>query len=103
MRNALVRIVVVASLAVVAGCGTVKNTLSDGDDQALMLRGNDPVAYFTENKAVPGNPKIKADYDGVTYRFVSEANKAAFLANPKHYEPQYAGDARAARRTRSRP
>ena len=40
---------------------------------------------------MPGNPKIKADYNGVTYRFASEANKAAFLANPKHYEPQYAG------------
>jgi YHS domain-containing protein len=56
-----------------------------------MLRGNDPVAYFTESKPVKGNPAIKADYNGVTYRFASEANKAAFLANPKHYEPQYAG------------
>jgi YHS domain-containing protein len=74
-----------------AGCGTVKNTVADGADQALMLRGNDPVAYFTENRAVKGSPSIKADYDGVTYRFVSDANRAAFLANPKRYEPQYAG------------
>jgi YHS domain-containing protein len=80
-----------AACAALAGCGTVKNTIADGNDQALMLRGNDPVAYFTENRPVKGNPAIKADYDGVTYRFASEANKAAFLANPKRYEPQYAG------------
>jgi YHS domain-containing protein len=79
------------ALVLLAGCGTVKNTISDGGDSALMLRGNDPVAYFTENKPVKGNPAIKADYDGVTYRFASEANKAEFLKNPKHYEPQYAG------------
>ena len=91
MRKFIATALAVTALGLLAGCGTVKNTVSDGDDQALMLRGNDPVAYFTENKAVKGNPAIKADYDGVTYRFASEANKAAFLKDPKHYVPQYAG------------
>ena len=81
----------VAALVLLAGCGTVKNTIADGDDQALMLRGNDPVAYFTDGKAVPGNPGIKTTHDGVTYRFASEANKARFVADPQRYEPQYAG------------
>src|ERR1700675_8665 len=80
-----------AAIAFLAGCGTVKNTIVDGDDQALMLRGNDPVAYFTEGKPVKGNPAIKTDYTGVTSRFASDANKAAFVADPKKYEPQYAG------------
>ena len=79
------------AIALLAGCGTVKNTVVDGDDQALMLRGNDPVAYFTEGNPVKGNPAIKADYNSVTYRFASDANKATFLANPGKYEPQYAG------------
>jgi len=91
MRKFIATALAVTALGLLAGCGTVKNTVSDGDDQALMLHGNDPVAYFTENKAVKGNPAIKADYDGVTYRFASEANKAAFLKDPKHYVPQYAG------------
>lgn len=77
--------------ALVAGCGTVKNTVSEGADPNLMLRGNDPVAYFTENKPVPGNAGIKAEYNGVTYRFASESNRAAFLKNPARYEPAYAG------------
>jgi YHS domain-containing protein len=80
-----------AALPLLTGCGTVKNTIAEGDDQALMLRGNDPVAYFTEGKPVPGNPAIKAMHDGATYRFASEANKARFVADPKQFEPQYAG------------
>lgn len=80
-----------AMLVLVGGCGTVKNTIADGDDDALMLRGNDPVAYFTQGQPTRGNPAIKAAHDGVTYRFASEANKATFVANPQRFVPQYAG------------
>ena len=80
-----------AFLALLAGCGTVRNTIADGDDRALMLRGNDPVAYFTEKRAVKGDPAIKAERDGATYRFASSANRDAFLKDPARYEPAYAG------------
>ena len=80
-----------AFLAVLAGCGTVRNTIVDGDDRALMLRGNDPVAYFTEKRPVKGDPAIKAERDGVTYRFASTANRDAFLREPARYEPAYYG------------
>lgn len=84
-------ILVVLLAILLSACGTPKNTIRDGDDDVLMLRGNDPVAYFTENQAVAGNPAIKTAYNGVTYRFASESNKAIFLKNPAHYEPAYAG------------
>jgi hypothetical protein len=80
-----------AAAALAAGCGTVKNTVSDGDDRALMLSGNDPVAYLTQSRPVPGLPTIKAEHEGVTYRFASEANRKEFLARPQRYAPQYAG------------
>jgi len=80
-----------ALLAVLAGCGTVRNTIAEGDDRALMLRGNDPVAYFTEKRPVKGDPSIKAERDGATYRFASQANREAFLKNPARFEPAYAG------------
>jgi YHS domain-containing protein len=78
-------------LVVLAGCGTVRNTIAEGDDRALMLRGNDPVAYFTEKRPVRGDPSIKAERDGATYRFASQANREAFLKNPARFEPAYAG------------
>ena len=44
-------------LALLPGCATM-NVVSDGADSQLMLRGNDPVAYHTQGKAVPGDPQI---------------------------------------------
>ena len=73
-----------------AGCGSM-NVVSDGADSRLMLKGHDPVAYFTVGKAVPGNPSIKAEHQGVTYRFSSEDNRRLFVANPAKFAPQYGG------------
>ena len=47
------------------GCGSMHVT-SDGEDSRLMLRGNDPVAYFTLGKATRGAPGIKTDNQCVT-------------------------------------
>jgi hypothetical protein len=35
------------------------NVVSDGGDSTLMLRGNDPVAYFTAGRRSPGAPDLK--------------------------------------------
>ena len=67
------------------------NVVSDGADAKLMLRGNDPVGYFTQGRAVPGRPDLKAEHEGVTYRFASEENRRTFVANPAKYAPQYGG------------
>src|SRR5687768_9833819 len=66
-------------------------TMSDGADDKLMLLGYDAVAYFTQNAAVKGDPNIKLEHLGVTYRFSSEANKAEFQKNPDKYMPQFGG------------
>ena len=66
-------------------------TMSDGADDKLMLLGHDAVAYFTQNEAVRGDPNIKAEHLGVTWRFASVANKAEFLKSPEKYMPQFGG------------
>ena len=40
-----------------------------------MLRGNDPVAYFTDGNAVAGSPAIRADVDGRLYLFGSPRSR----------------------------
>jgi YHS domain-containing protein len=80
----------------ISGCANVGqngpyNVSADGADSRLMLNGFDPVAYFTESKNIKGDANIKSEYDGVTYRFVSSANKAAFDKEPSRYAPQYGG------------
>src|SRR2546429_5776631 len=91
MATSLRRAFCALLFVLLAGCGTVKNTVSDGADGNVILRGIDAVAYFTEGKPVPGDPAIKTEYNGATYRFASEANRAMFLKNPAHYEPAYTG------------
>ena len=88
----VIQVVLAAVLAVIlAGCGSVHNTVKDGADDAVMLRGNDAVAYFTDGKPVKGDAAIKSVYDGDTYRFANEANKRTFDQDPKRYAPAYAG------------
>ena len=77
-------------LLTAAGCAT-HNTVSDGDDSRLMLKGHDPVSYFTAGKPLPGRPDLKMDHEGVTYRFANEANLAQFRAAPDKFKPQYNG------------
>ena len=59
--------------------------------RGLAIQGYDPVAYFTDGKAIEGSDKIKYTKAGVTYHFSSEKNKQAFTENPSKYEPQYGG------------
>lgn len=66
-------------------------TSKDGSDDRLMLEGHDAVAYFTQGEAVKGDPAITSGHQGVTWRFASEANKAAFEADPARYMPQFGG------------
>jgi len=61
------------------------------DSSGVVLKGYDPVAYFTLNQAVKGNPAIQTRYRGAIYHFVSGADKAAFDKNPSRYVPQYGG------------
>lgn len=60
----------------------------DGD---IGIKGYDPVAYFTEHKAIKGNKGLSVFYKGVVYNFSSVANKELFKAGPSKYEPEYGG------------
>src|SRR5689334_7673232 len=67
------------------------NTITDGGDERLMMRGKDPVSYFQPSGPVMGNRDLKAEHGGVTYRFASEENRKLFLAAPEKYVPMYGG------------
>ncbi|MBL7841156.1 MAG: YHS domain protein [Cyclobacteriaceae bacterium] len=60
-------------------------------EKGLAIQGYDPVAYFSDSKAVEGNPAISFEVKGVTYRFSTAKHKEIFMANPEMYEPQYGG------------
>ncbi|GAA4335234.1 YHS domain-containing (seleno)protein [Flaviaesturariibacter amylovorans] len=58
---------------------------------SLAISGYDPVAYFSQNKAVEGRKDISVVHEGLLYHFATEANRVAFRSAPSKYEPQYGG------------
>ena len=63
----------------------------NADATGYMIRGYDPVAYFTEGGPVPGRSDLSAEYKGGKYLFATGANRDAFKASPEKYVPQYGG------------
>ena len=57
----------------------------------LMLGGHDPVAYFTEGKAVRGDPGLATEWNGVRWLFSNQEHRRLFTAEPEKYSPQYHG------------
>ena len=84
--------VIAAMLAFVAGCAS-NRVISDGPHANLMLKGYDPVAYFTVGRPVPGRVDIAVQHDGLDYRFTSDEHRKMFLANPEQIDFLIALDA----------
>ena len=61
------------------------------DKSGLAIQGYDPVAYFTDHKAVKGDEKFKAEHNGATYYFSSDEHRAMFEKEPAKYEPLFGG------------
>lgn len=81
----------VALTTIVSAQTAAKRTAEFNLEKKVAIQGYDPVAYFTQKKAVKGKATIAATYEGVIYNFSSQANKDLFLKNPASYEPQYGG------------
>lgn len=57
----------------------------------IAIGGYDPVAYYVDGVPRPGNPRHEGIWQGQTWRFVNEGNKAAFLEAPHVYAPRFGG------------
>jgi hypothetical protein len=57
----------------------------------LAVQGYDPVAYFTDGKAVEGSKDFEYEWMDARWRFASAAHRQAFVKSPETYAPQYGG------------
>jgi len=55
------------------------------------IKGYDPVAFFTQSKAVKGADSLSYSWKNATWLFASKEDLDAFKANPEKYAPQYGG------------
>jgi YHS domain-containing protein len=67
------------------------NVTANEQGVALMLKGADVVAYFTEGKYRQGVPKFQTTYEGVNFRFANAEHQALFVKEPMKYMPMYNG------------
>ena len=57
----------------------------------LALSGYDPVAYFTNGRALVGRADMETRFAGAAWRFINPGNRQAFVDNPEIYVPMFGG------------
>jgi YHS domain-containing protein len=102
MRSVIRLFVLLAVAAGLAGCSAMRaqnpssdlkpvNAVADGNDERVMLKGHDVVAYRTMGRHALGSPQFSSRYQEVTFRFVNAEHKAMFDREPAKYLPEYGG------------
>ena len=70
---------------------TERNVLLNLDAHGVAISGYDPVAYFTESRAVKGDSTYQSKIGNAIYHFASLKNKQLFDTSPQNYRPQFGG------------
>lgn len=74
-----------------SGAAVAGGKVNTGYFGGVAIKGYDPVAYFTESRAVKGLTEFSHQFLGETWQFASADNRDVFAANPVRYAPQYGG------------
>ncbi len=91
MVAALVALLSVPVLVQAVETPTERNVLLNLDANGVAINGYDPVAYFTESRAVKGDSPCQSKIGNAIYYFASLKNKQLFDTNPQKYQPQFGG------------
>ncbi|PLK42421.1 YHS domain-containing (seleno)protein [Emticicia sp. TH156] len=89
MKNTRIQIIILFLLVFAGGAFAQDNAVYQKN--GIAINGYDPVAYFTENKAVKGSETFGYQWHEATWLFSSQANLDAFKADPARYAPQFGG------------
>ncbi|NIR29579.1 MAG: YHS domain protein [Gammaproteobacteria bacterium] len=88
-RKAIYRLLFVSVLLTTSGASLAKEVYFT--HRGLAIRGYDPVAYFTDGRAVGGESAYALEWQGVEWRFASAEHLAMFQKSPERFAPQYGG------------
>ena len=89
--HVMVALVILAGVliapAMVFGFDSINKTFFFG----VAIKGFDPAAYFTENRAIKGDSDYQYVWRDAKWYFISAKNRDLFKADPEAYAPQYGG------------
>ncbi len=57
----------------------------------VAIQGYDPVAFFENSDAVPGQKGITHEWNEAVWQFANAKHRDLFAADPEKYAPQYGG------------
>lgn len=91
----LIRAALFAALLLIAGpllpAGATAAIWTGVARDQPAVSGHDPVAYFTAGAPMPGRADLTYSWRGASFRFATADNRAAFIAAPERYAPQFGG------------
>ena len=81
------------SISLIVGCVPALATepVNTGYFGGIAIMGYDPVAYFTEGRAMRGSEEFSYDWLGTPWQFANAKHRALFIEDPTKYAPQYGG------------
>ncbi len=82
---------ILVPMAVLACSGASQFSPVNVSSGNMAIKGYDPVAYFTEQRPVAGNPSFEYLWNGATWRFASAEHRDLFQSDPEKYSPKYGG------------
>ncbi len=82
---------VFAIAAAFSSLAATSERIVNDPNRGLALYGFDPVAYFIDKAARQGDAQYELRFAGLTWRFRSEANRAAFKQTPENFVPVFGG------------
>ena len=90
-RLLFISALLIAGLLAFANVDAIAADATDTKVYGVAIKGYDPVAYFTENRAVKGSSDISFNWNEARWYFSKAENRDLFAANPKKYSPHHGG------------
>ena len=91
VRNLVSATAFAVATIVVSGSAFANDAVNTGYFGGVAIMGYDPVAYFTDGKAVKGSEEFSYEWVGTPWHFASKEHKEMFMSEPAKYAPQYGG------------
>ncbi len=79
------------TIAVFLLTGFANRVVAQKAANEVAIKGYDTVAYFKAGEALKGNESFSFQWHGMTWYFLTQANRDLFAAGPEKYAPQYDG------------
>jgi YHS domain-containing protein len=82
---------IVFSLVASGAPALAGSSVNTGYFGGIAIDGYDPVAYFTDNRAVKGSERYSYEWLGTPWHFANDQHRELFRSDPMKYAPQYGG------------